>query len=333
MKHDRERGRRSSPDFFVVGSGRSGTTLFRVLLSKHSDVDVPDESGFILRAYKRLAHLSKFTEVDYAAASRIFCQWSIGSWGLNEQDIYVRLCQENPQTYRGLNDVIYGLYYEQRESVAVWGIKRPIYIIQLERLMDVYPDCPIIHIVRDVRDTYLSFKKVHDRKDASSFGPKNCVTVTLYWRYCIKRYQVVPAKLRKEIRYEDIIDDPDANISEAWKFLGVKTSDKANLSGSTVMGKGEDTEVDSTLLNTIHEKLQGPVDSNNQGKYITEMNPLQIFISELIGGDLLTHYGYEMQYGFLASPILKPLRMLCDLMTGGFYKARYFIRDYKIARP
>src|SRR5688500_14246567 len=38
--------------FFIVGSARSGTTLLRLMLNAHPEVDVPPESRFITEFYR-----------------------------------------------------------------------------------------------------------------------------------------------------------------------------------------------------------------------------------------------------------------------------------------
>ena len=101
------------PDFFIVGSGRSGTSLFKTLLSRGGDFDVPDESSFVVRAYLRLGRKYSFGEDDYSYAARIFSRWSIDSWGLDPQEIFEALSACKPQSFVEINETIYGLYYRK----------------------------------------------------------------------------------------------------------------------------------------------------------------------------------------------------------------------------
>ena len=43
----------SAPPLIVLGVGRSGTTLLRVMLDRHSELAVPDESYFLPQLYAR----------------------------------------------------------------------------------------------------------------------------------------------------------------------------------------------------------------------------------------------------------------------------------------
>src|SRR5262245_5934638 len=45
----------TSPPFFVVGMGRSGTTLLRLMLHHHPRIAIPYESGFVTTYYERRA--------------------------------------------------------------------------------------------------------------------------------------------------------------------------------------------------------------------------------------------------------------------------------------
>ena len=331
-KYSKKQNSSASPDFFIVGSGRSGTTLFKVLLSRLEEFDVPDESSFVVRSYYRLGKLTDFTIEDYQFAARKFCEWSIDSWGLQEADIVNHLAKGKPNSYKELNDMIYGLYYQDKIRPMKWGIKKPIFIIQLKRLMRIYPNTPIIHVVRDVRDTYLSFKTLHNRKDVRSFGPKSCITVALYWRYGLKCYKIIPNKFKKEIKYENLITDPNKCIEDLLNFFAMNGSIYEKKLDFDSNYKNQNLSVGGGLLDTIHEKLKGPIDSKNKNKYLKAMKPWQIFVVELICADYLEKYGYRLKYPFLLNNALRPFRFICECATGAFYQTRYFLRDYKVSK-
>jgi hypothetical protein len=50
---DRAEARADAAPFFIVGSERSGTTMLRLMLNRHSRLCVPPESHFITRLYDR----------------------------------------------------------------------------------------------------------------------------------------------------------------------------------------------------------------------------------------------------------------------------------------
>ena len=205
-------------------------------------------------------------------------------------------------------------------------------ILQLKRLTKIYPATPIIHIVRDVRDTYLSFKAVHERTDVAPFGPKHYITTSLYWRWGIKCFQSLPEHIRKEIKYEDMITRPKECINDVYKYFSVALNPNLDLGVYSSALPTSDHSVNSHLLRSIHAKLRDPVDPNNQSKYQKGMKSYQIFIVELLCGDLLKKYGYVLMYPYFGSYLFNPIRYVCDLLTGIFYQLRYLLRDYKVSK-
>jgi hypothetical protein len=72
--------------FFIIGNPRSGTTLLRLMLNKHSEIIVPPEAGFLVWLYKNL-------KVDYFNNGyKIFLEDlkatnKIESWNLNYNEL------------------------------------------------------------------------------------------------------------------------------------------------------------------------------------------------------------------------------------------------------
>ena len=58
----------NSAPFFIVGSGRSGTTLLRMILASHSGLAIPPETWFLLPLLRRLdtSRPLSAAEVNYA---------------------------------------------------------------------------------------------------------------------------------------------------------------------------------------------------------------------------------------------------------------------------
>ena len=170
------------PAVFIVSSGRSGTTLLASILNASEQIYIPYESDFIARAYPYYQDKTDFTEADYRHIFKTF-QLSAkqNGWDLPEETVVAKLKARSPTTFAEVNSVIYESFHlQEKTDQLLWWLKAPVLIASLDRIHQVCPHAKIVHIVRDGRDVYLSYKKVHETSDIK-FGPKGVIENALYW--------------------------------------------------------------------------------------------------------------------------------------------------------
>ncbi|HKC21787.1 MAG TPA: sulfotransferase, partial [Gaiellaceae bacterium] len=133
------------PPLFVLGVRRSGTTLLRVMLERHSQLAVPDESYFVPQLADR--HLRRI-EVDGFVddLSRID---TLAEWEVPLDKVRARLYDGMP-TGEAIGTV-YAVYAEERDKPR-WGDKTPMYMQSLRLLERLFPDALFVHLIRDGRD-------------------------------------------------------------------------------------------------------------------------------------------------------------------------------------
>ena len=119
--------------FFIVSSGRSGTTLLSALLNASSQVCIPPESDFIARAFPFFHHKYRYMEKDYQELINLFCNTSqMKGWNLNPTTLLKRLNSENPQSFADINTSFYKAYLEEKGLLHLqWGIKSPVLIADI----------------------------------------------------------------------------------------------------------------------------------------------------------------------------------------------------------
>jgi Sulfotransferase family len=101
-----------------------------------------------------------------------------------------------------------------RMSRPYWVNKTPSLARCLNLLRKMYPECPIIHIVRDGRDVTLSTVSVRN-------GPNNVRDAARRWKDMVlscRRLQDQRGYL--EIRYEDLIAEPQRTMARVFAALG-----------------------------------------------------------------------------------------------------------------
>ncbi|MBD3307297.1 hypothetical protein GF339_12725 [candidate division KSB3 bacterium] len=157
------------PRFFIVGTGRCGTTLLRKLLVQHPDVYIPQETHWlpILANYfgmQRVPHTEIFRVVEntYMAKGKTALERILKENALEPEDFRQDLFSRfgaSAGTVPDFMAVFYGLLAE-RNGASICGDKTPDYGFCMTMLQQFWPQAKFIHIFRDGRDVALSMSKV-----------------------------------------------------------------------------------------------------------------------------------------------------------------------------
>ena len=312
------------PPVFIVSSGRAGTTLLRGLLNGSNQIHVPPESDFITRAYPFYHDKQYFSDEDYRKIIKIFINISEDNgWEMTEDYLLTCLKEQSPQTFTDINSTIYNAYLKQVGlETQQWGIKRPVLIARINRIMNTFPDAKIVHVVRDGRDVSLSYKDIH-QKPSGKFGPKGVITNALYWIDGLRRIEEINDINFYELRYEDLLNDPAGELKKLCVFLEIDyekfVPDESN---QTTSKKTALKSKEKLFIRKISE-----IKPTNTKKYLTKMSKFNRFIYELIAEPYLTKYNYYIEFKFLKSPIWLPLRYPAYIGARLFNNWRYHRRD------
>ncbi len=205
------------PAPFVVGVGRSGTTLLRLMLDAHPQMAIPPETHFfdsVLEASGRLRFgpeqaLSAITEDEHR-------RWN--DFGLGQDELLDRF-----ETIRRFNapDALRAFYelYAEKQGKERWGDKTPPYVKTMRRIKRVLPEARFIHVIRDGRDVALSNnKRVIER------GHREAVPAARSarrWKRRIEKARADGPHLGEyiEIRYEDLVSDTEPALRTVCDFI------------------------------------------------------------------------------------------------------------------
>jgi hypothetical protein len=156
--------------FFVVGTGRCGTTMLRNILRAHPHVYIPLETHWIPILFHtfglrrvRPQLIFDMIERTYMARGRTALQRILGENGLALDELRVAMSRQLPTD--GLADVrefmneFYALLAE-RHAATIFGDKTPDYGLCMTMLQTVWPAARFLHIYRDGRDVALSMSHV-----------------------------------------------------------------------------------------------------------------------------------------------------------------------------
>ena len=267
------------PPLLILGVRRSGTTLLRVMLDRHSQLAVPDESYFVPQLADR--HLRRVNPDEFVDDVRRLN--TLTEWEVPLEKVRDRLSPAMP-TGAAIG-VVYAVYAEERGKPR-WGDKTPMYMQNLRLLERLFPDALFVHLIRDGRDAAMSFLAM----------PPGIVTET--WMHprtpadfaCQWRTEVVAARRlgRRvgprylEIRYEDLVADVEGALRRICAFarLGYEPA-MADYAG----------KVDVSAKPHQQSLEQPPTTGLRDWR--TQMSAVDVAAFGHIAGDLLHELGYE----------------------------------------
>lgn len=265
----------SGVPFFIVGSARSGTTLLRVILNAHPEVTVPPESRFVTELWREQDEVDVTRFLTALDEHRQF-----RSWNLPLDDVRAHLGDATRVPYVTAVEAVYAAY-AARAGKSRWGDKTPRYVEQIPLLNRLFPECRFVHLVRDGRDVALSYASV-------PFGPKTVAKAAALWarrvRLGMDRGRPLGPSRYIELRYEDLVDEPETTVTSLCAFLGI----------AFVPEMMEYTENAEEFVfekaKTYNPKvLQKPTKNS---RWATEMPPSHVAVFEAVAGDVLAALGY-----------------------------------------
>ena len=301
-KRARELENRPAPVPFVVGVNRSGTTLLRMMLDSHPDLAIPPETHFIPALFDAVKERRKAGDrmsaaevVDFLVQHR---RW--GDFGLDEAVLLERIEKDKKVRPKNVLRAFYQLYAENQGKTR-YGDKTPGYVKQMGIVHRTLPESRFIHLIRDGRDVALSRE---DRTDDEDMTVERHAKI---WKRRINRArgQVPRIKHYVEVRYEDLVDDPESVLRTICEFIELPF-DSAMLSYHErsadrlqEIARDLDDEDGGALRPAVermeaHSLVTEAPRSDRVGRWRESMDPGDVAQFEAIAGDLLDDLGYEV---------------------------------------
>jgi hypothetical protein len=283
----------------VVGVGRSGTTLLRLMLDAHPQMTIPPETHFV-PAVIEACRAGARPEGAVEAMTSVR-QW--GDQGIEPAEMLERLRLLEPLDAGGALRAFYTLQAE-RQGKPRWGDKTPVYVESMEPIHEALPEARLIHLIRDGRDVALSRARRGFGKNAGGrrAGER--------WRRRIlaarEQSQRLPHYL--ELRYEDLIEDPEGILRRVCDFVKLdydpamlryheRAADRMAEMARDLPGRDGESVRPAEERMAAHAMTQKPPSASRIGVWRTEMSAEDAAEFENAAGDLLAELGYPVQEG------------------------------------
>lgn len=293
IDRDRTAARPSQPSnapFFIVGAHRSGTTLLRYMLASSPRIYIPPESDFIPRYFLRRPHEPITVREAQSIIDALFSEFRYRmvprEWRGDKPDARALLGGAAAVSPRAFLEAFYNAYAGQYGAVR-WADKSPGYACYMDLLGAIFPEAKFVHIIRDGRDAAMSM--------AEKWGPHEW-HVDLYWSsmHWVRRVRAARASGARlgtnryhELRYEQLVADPDPLLREICAFLDEPYH--------PAMARPQELArqtIDAS--NGFHSRIREAPNTERIARWRREMSPLDLYLSQRIAGPLLSELGYDL---------------------------------------
>lgn len=264
------------PPLLILGVRRSGTTLLRVMLDRHSELAVPDETYFVPQLADR--HLRRVRVEAFLDDVR-----RVVDWELPLDKLRARLRDRMP-----VGEAIGAVYavYAEEQGKPRWGDKTPMYMQSLRLLERLFPDARYVHLIRDGRDAALSFLAMpRGIMTETWMQPRSTADFACQWRTEVAAARRLGARVGErylEVRYEEVVDDAEGVLQRVCTLAGLEyepaMSDYAG-------------NVDVSAKPHQQRLLQPPTKGVRDWR--AQMPAADVTAFERVAGDLLRELGYE----------------------------------------
>lgn len=266
---------------FIVACGRSGTTMLRVMFEQHPDIAIPPESYFPVSFHRRIErYTAPGGGIDLSVlAEDLLHHDRFLAWRVDPSLVRERLTGIAPDYPEAIRRV-YAVYAESHGKQR-YGDKTPPFLMHMRMLAEQFPEARFVHLVRDGRDVVLSLRE-------QPFAPSTFTGAAEYWAGRVRRARKAGERLGpdryRELRYEDLIAEPERKLRGLCQFL--------ELDYTPAMLSYEDT---SRIPLTDKMRRSGVVSPPRESgrDWLTQMTPRQLAVVESVAGDQLEEFGYE----------------------------------------
>ena len=217
---------------FIIGNPRSGTSMFRLMLTTHKDIVIAPESGFLIwwkEKYQNWDESCNITRLDEFIVD-LFSSRRFEYWELDENELTAFIASKNPISYSELMSLVYMSYAKKLgKTNAIWGDKNNYYLNHILEIYELYPHAKFIHIIRDGRDvatSYLKLKEIKNKVHLAPDLPHEIAQIAKTWSENIaainKGFECIPENNKYSIRYEDIVNDAEGSLKMLCDFLSLQ---------------------------------------------------------------------------------------------------------------
>lgn len=298
---------------FVVGNSRSGTTLMGSILGLNSDVFTFEELHFFgtLWSHSDRQKILTRNEAEALAAKLLAIQ---------DEDV---ISHKDPKLFADEAKIVINLlptqsytatdilqtfltYTAEKNQRRIPCEQTPRNVLYISELLEIYPHCHIVNMVRDPRDVLLSQKykwkirflgasNIPYREAIRSWTNYHAITISKLWNVAINAANKDHHSDHViTIRFEDLITQPEKILRQVCDFTGLEFTPQMLQVSQSEGGVSS------------HKKIapgQKGIDSSSTGKWKKGgLTQTEIYLCQQLTQDNMTKHNYTIE-PITANPI------------------------------
>ena len=291
--------RKPASPVFIIGGSRTGSEMLKTMLCEGPEQDFVDELFLFCPRWlhpdldsmiqRHVGSLSADGAVDrlleFLYSGRPYGWfWANAETQLDRTLLAERL-RERPLSLQHLFDAVMRTHAETRGKTRL-GAKFPTHYAYTDRLLEWYPDCRLLHTVREPKAVYASqgAKYLSPGDSALSRGLTRFkqfvhINIQVSWTGRLHR-QLRDRPNYQVVRYEDMVGSPEETLRGVCDFLDLRF-DEAMLSpkrygssfGRTAGARG--------------------VDDRSLERWRRDLSPLTVFLMDALHPVARRRFGYH----------------------------------------
>jgi hypothetical protein len=247
----------SDRPIFIGGMFKSGTSLLRAMIGQHPNI----ASGLETYWFDLPWPIPEPDERIYRLAS---------FYGFAPADLHAlaRECADVPMFLTRLLDG-----YASRLGKRRWAEKTPGNVRHMGRILSVWSDARIIHVIRDPKDIFASLQEAKKWNSIEEFTERWCGVFDAVESF--RRDHQAKDGRYIEMRYESLVADPVATTKELCSFLDEPWSEEL----ASFSGKPDDYEKVLSVTgkaSTTLSRLSQPLTAGRVGIWREMLSDAQI---------------------------------------------------------
>jgi hypothetical protein len=307
---------------YIVGIGRSGTSLLQSLLNQHPKVFAGPENYFVRFFHPNWKNKTKFNGQDIKLINQYNLafnqlQLPIGFETKSFEDMYANnfysFCTENYFQYNNSAT--------NSKEISLIIDKNPINSTYIKEILSFNPSAKFIFMMRDYRANFLS------RKESIFLSSTNIYYNALRWCFFTNRIikeQIKNPKQFHIVKYEDLVRQPQETFNQILSFLSLDHCEIAKeMTQEQHAYKAAVSEIKQERIEKKYSDLAQGIFTHRLEQWKTNLTQNEIEIADYICNPIGKNFSYTS-----SSSITSTNKLNITIRTG-FYSMIYAGERFK----
>jgi LPS sulfotransferase NodH len=209
----------------------------------------------------------------------------------------------------------------RRAGVQRWAVYDIDNIMYMRTIKREIPDALFVHVVRDGRDAAVSMKKQHGGRPLLWARERGLFAWALLWQWTVRKGRRSGQKFPGdyiEIRYEDLVRDPEKTLSTLGEFLD-HDLDYGRIQKAAV---GRVSSPNTIWGEEFNQEKFSPIE-----RWKSKLSESEAAALEVLIGDGLQEFGYPLTTELHSSVRLDPKLGFMRMLYPSYFESKVFLQS------